>query len=266
MQGFELRDDADQVAGLERRLRRWLRDEQFRPGERIGSERGLAESLGIARSTLRAALSRLENDRVVYRAMGRSGGVFASDGKIDRNPNTIEGVPSILRQQGFSSSTAVLRTEVAVASPAERRNLELDVGDPVFRLTRRRDADGMPLSLDRMSLPARRFPDLHRFDFRTSVYATLTEHYGLEISHANETIDVTPATREHAEVLGIDEGASLIDIWRTTYSGDGTPIEFAHDLFRSDRTRVTVRRYGARWKRAADSDRLSEPSPKEATP
>ena len=255
----------DQIDALERRLRRWVRDEQFRPGERIGSERGLAETLGIPRSMLRAALSQLENDRVVYRAMGRAGGVFAADGKIDRNPNTIEGVPSILRQQGFSCTTTVLRAEVAVAGPAERRNLALAADEPVFRLTRRRDADGSPLSLDRMSLPARRFPDLHRFDFRTSVYAILTEHYGLEISHANETIDVTPAGREHAEILGITEGAPLVDIWRTTYTADGTPIEFAHDLFRSDRTRVTVRRYGARWKRVADTDHPTLLSSKEAT-
>jgi len=240
------------------RLRRHLETEQFDAGERIGSERGLAEQFGVTRSELRSALDLLERAGQVRRTIGRSGGVFRWDGKIERHLNTIEGVPDMLRQQGFRPTTTVLQSGIALADPLERRALRLAEGEPVFRLRRRRDADGIPLSIDSMTLPLRLLPGFQDASHHESVYRTLYERYGIEATEANEKIDVTPATAEQAEVLQLAPGDPLLEIHRVTYSQEGLPFEFAHDFFSAARTRITLSRHGARWKRAA-GDRPRRP-------
>ncbi|WP_428860377.1 GntR family transcriptional regulator [Bifidobacterium dentium] len=51
-----------------------IRDQELQPGERLGSERALAQSLGISRSDLRMALAVLGASHEVIRKIGRAGG------------------------------------------------------------------------------------------------------------------------------------------------------------------------------------------------
>ncbi|MDQ1205351.1 GntR family transcriptional regulator [Microbacterium sp. SORGH_AS_0862] len=237
------------------RISRFIEAEQFSAGERIGSERALAEQFAVSRSELRTALELLERHHRIRRTIGRSGGVFCWDGKIERHLNTIEGVPDMLRQQGFRATTTVLHSGIAIATPVECRALRIARGEPVFRLLRRRDADDIPLSLDSMTLPIRMLPGFQNVTHTQSVYRTLLEEYEIEAAQANETIDVSAANTEQAEVLRISVGDPLLDIRRVTYSQHGVPFEFAHDYFVAARTRITLSRHGARWKRAAEPAR-----------
>lgn len=52
---------------------------RLRPGERLPSERALAESFGVSRATLREALRSLEALGVVEIRLGATGGAFASE-------------------------------------------------------------------------------------------------------------------------------------------------------------------------------------------
>jgi len=236
---------------LSQRLLRFLDGAQFAAGERIGSERGLAEHFAVTRSELRSVLAQLEREGTVRRTIGRSGGVFRWDGKIERHLNAIESVPDMLRQQGFRPTTTVLRSEITIASPIECRALRIPSGDPVLRLRRRRDADGIPLSVDSMSLPMRLLPGFQSVDHTRSVYRTLAEEYGIEPASANETIDVVGAPADLAEELTVAVGEPLLEIRRVTYDAAGVPFEFAHDFFLAARTRITLRHHGSRWKRAS---------------
>ena len=61
-------------------LRTTLRDEQWSAGERLGSERQLAEQVGVTRSRLRDALDILVAEGLIRRLIGRSGGIYVFDG------------------------------------------------------------------------------------------------------------------------------------------------------------------------------------------
>lgn len=231
-------------------IERQIADQGLRPGERLMSERALAEQLGVPRTALRLALTELENRGSIRRTMGRSGGILSADGKIERQLNTTAGVPDMLRQQGLRSTTVVIRVDIGLATPSESRGLALDAGENVVRIVRRRDADGIPWSLDTSVLPARIVPAIGTHDLSGSLYALLSEKYGLEPAQADETVDITAADEGVAGHLGIEVGASLLQVWRTARTAGDEPLEFAHDYFRGDRTRMHLRRYGASWKRA----------------
>jgi GntR family transcriptional regulator len=226
-------------------VRRRLLDQigrgQLRPGERLGAERDLAVGLGVSRSTVRAALATLEAEGVVRRVPGRGGGTFVHQRKVDRDLSQVVGVPALLREQGMTAGSRIVSTSMVAADEPVRAALGLSPGAYVFDVVRIRLADGTPISLEHVRLPADRFPGLLDQPLGGSLYELLEEHYGTAPGEAVEHIEVVPAGEDEASILGVESGAPLLSISRTTQDPDGVPFELSHDLFRADRTTITVR-------------------------
>ena len=212
--------------------------EASRPGERLGTERELAERLGVARSTIRTALADLERNGVVRRARGRAGGIFVAERKVERDLTSLAGLPSYLRRQGFASDARVLSTATLEADAETAAALGAEL---VLEVVRVRLADGEPISLERASFPAERFPGLLDRSLSGSLYELLQSEYGLEPGEAEERIEVVSAGATEARLLGVARGAPLLTVARTTWDADGRPFERSHDLFRGDRARIVVR-------------------------
>jgi GntR family transcriptional regulator len=215
-----------------------LMAELAEPGERLGAERDLAERLGVSRSTIRAALADLERNGVVRRARGRSGGIFVAERKVERDLTSLAGLPYYLRRQGFESDARVLSTATIEADAETAGALGVDL---VLEVVRVRLADGDPISLERASFPAERFPGLLDRSLAGSLYELLQADYGLEPGEAEERIEVVLAGAGEAQLLGVPRGAPLLTVARTTWDADGRPFERSHDLFRGDRARIVVR-------------------------
>jgi GntR family transcriptional regulator len=213
----------------------------LRPGERLGAERELAEKLGVSRSTIRQALAALETAGAVRRVPGRGGGTFVRSQKVERDLSRVVGVPALLRAQGMTSGSRIITTSIAEADEATLAALELGPGAYVVDVVRIRLADGLPISLEHVRLPAERFPQLLDLPLGGSLYDLLEQHYETVPGEAEEHIEVVAAGEDEASILGTDPGAPLLSITRTTKDEDGVVFEYSHDLFRADRTIISVR-------------------------
>jgi GntR family transcriptional regulator len=213
----------------------------LRPGERLGAERELAEKLGVSRSTVRQALGALESAGAVRRVPGRGGGTFVRSPKVERDLSRVVGVPALLRAQGMTSGSRIITTSIAEADEATASALGLGQGAYVVDVVRIRLADGLPISLEHVRLPADRFPQLLDLPLGGSLYDLLEEHYETVPGEAEEHIEVIAADEDEASILGTDPGAPLLSITRTTKDEDGVVFEYSHDLFRADRTIISVR-------------------------
>ncbi|HET9944316.1 MAG TPA: GntR family transcriptional regulator, partial [Actinomycetes bacterium] len=153
---------AEAIGPAAEEVRRRLLDQigrgQLRPGERLGAERDLATDLGVSRSTVRAALATLEAEGVVRRVPGRGGGTFVHQRKVDRDLSQVVGVPALLREQGMTAGSRIVSTSMVAADETARAALGLGTGAYVFDVVRIRLADGTPISLEHVRLPADRFP------------------------------------------------------------------------------------------------------------
>ena len=236
---------AEAIGPAAEEVRRRLLDQigrgQLRPGERLGAERDIAIDLGVSRSTVRAALATLEAEGVVRRVPGRGGGTFVHQRKVDRDLSQVVGVPALLREQGMTAGSRIVSTSMVAADEIVRAALGLGSGAYVFDVVRIRLADGTPISLEHVRLPADRFPGLLDQPLGGSLYELLEEHYGTAPGEAVEHIEVVPAGEDEASILGVEAGAPLLSISRTTQDPEGVPFELSHDLFRADRTTITVR-------------------------
>lgn len=225
------------------RIRSMIRREEIRPGDRLGDERTVAASLGVPRTQLRVALERLESDGLIRRRIGRGGGIVVSDGRLERNLNTIDSLPDITRAQGVVLDTRVLRAEVAPASHQDQRMLRVSEGVNVFRILRLRVAAGAPLSLELSHLPADLFPGLLQRDLG-SLYRAMREGYGVTPAFSDETLDLTVADDDQAAHLAIERGSPLVHIHRVTTGSSGRVIEIGREHFVGDRMRFHLRKYG----------------------
>jgi len=224
-----------------RRLLDRIRAEGLTPGAKLGGERDLARTLGVSRTTVRQALAALERAGVVRRIPGRGGGTFVGHPKVDRDLSRIVGVPALLRQQGMTAGTRVLSTALVPADEPTRAALRLPADAYVQDVVRIRLADGIPISLEHARLPAARFPGLLELPLGGSLYELIETHYSVKPAEAVEHIEVVAASRDEAAVLDVATAAPLLSIIRTTYATGGEPFEHSHDLFRADRTTITVR-------------------------
>jgi len=229
---------------LRRRILDQIQSGGLSPGQRLGGERELATDYGVSRSSLRQALAALDADGVIRRVPGRTGGTFVSSDKVDRDLSRIVGVPALLRDQGFTAGSRVMSSAVVAADTATSKALKIEPGDFVCDVVRIRLADSSPISLEHASFPAERFPGLLELSLGGSLYELLEAEFGVRPAEAEERIEVVSATADEGLILGVAEGAPLLSITRTSVDASGVPIEYSHDLFRADRTRITVRTQG----------------------
>lgn len=213
----------------------------LRPGDKLGTERELAAQLAVSRSTLRQVLAILAESGIIRRVPGRAGGTFVAHAKVDRDLAVMVGLPEYLRRQGFVAGTQVLSVNMSGADGDTADNLAVPPGSLVIDISRIRLADGIPISLERMQLPAEVVPGLLDLPLGGSIYDLLDVHYGIRPDSVVEHIEVTEAAPHQATLLGISVRAPLLAVTRTSATSSGIPFEFSRDLFRGDRTRVTFR-------------------------
>jgi GntR family transcriptional regulator len=222
----------------------WLADAiaagQLSPGDRLPTEQDLAAWLGVSRMTLRHALSELAQRGLVTRTVGRTGGTFVAEPKLEQDLTTLAGFSEQLRRHGKVAGARVLAATHITASPAATAALQLPDGAAVFDVRRIRLADGKPIVIEHSQFPAELFPDLLECRLDGSLYELLADNYGQRPHRARESLEPVVAGVREAEALEVDEGAPLMLVERTAYSQTGQPLEYARDLFRGDRTKVVV--------------------------
>ncbi|UXA17720.1 GntR family transcriptional regulator [Mycobacterium sp. SMC-4] len=226
---------------VRRRILSLLAQGALQPGSRLGTEREMAAALAVSRSTLRSALLPLSQAGVLERRPGRSGGTFVRADVVERHAAELTGLPARLHDSGHTSASTVLGTSRRPATQIEAQALEIAQGCDVITVRRLRYADGVPLSLDSACFVADDVADLLEQPLGGSLYELLRVRYGLTPADTTETIEVVNASPREAEWLQIAERKPLLAITRVTRDGADRPFEYAYDLFRADRIRLTAR-------------------------
>jgi GntR family transcriptional regulator len=214
------------------------------PGDRLPPERDLAEAIGVSRDTVRQALVELQRHGRVTRTVGRYGGTYIAEPKVDHLMTTGDhrfgGLSDQLRGQNIAGATKVLLSRQRTATPAVAAALQIEPGAMVYELHRIRYADGEAVALERTSYPGERLPGLLDQKIDGSIYEILRTVYGRSPERAIEYLEPILAGPDEVSALGVASGAPLMYVERVAYDETATPVEFSRDVFRGDRTRMVV--------------------------
>lgn len=222
-------------------LERLIVSRELQPGDRLPSEVEIAQALGVSRMTLRQALAGVEAKGMLQRRRGRFGGNFVARPRVDYTLSGLPGFTEQMRRASVEAGARVVRAGTGRPTAQVREALGLKRGRQVHEVVRVRSADGEPVTLEETHLPADLFPGILDLDLTGSLYRVMDREFGRAPASAVEVIEPVKADPEQAELLGVAVDDALLRISRTAYAADGTAVEFSRDLFRPDRTRITLR-------------------------
>ena len=198
----------------------------WRPGEAIPTEAELAASHEVAVGTVRKALDALVADGMIERRQGR--------GTFVRRPNFDRALSRFFRFQGpdgrqIIPEGRILEREALPAPPPVRSALRLREDEEAIRVSRLRLVVGKPVLSEAIWLPLRRFGaflEAEPGEIGDLLYPAYERLCGEIVARAEETLTVSTATTDDAQLLGLDEGAPVIVIDRLAFGYDNQPVEW----------------------------------------
>ncbi|MEQ1943225.1 GntR family transcriptional regulator [Mesorhizobium sp. VNQ89] len=237
-------DDGPIYQRIARRLEDQIGSGKLQGGDRLPSERQIADELGASRMTARQALKSLERRGLVETRVGR--GVFVAHPLIEKESRTLHGFTEEMQREGRKVTSVVLDAGTGVADEEVARALEIAEHTRVHRLVRVRLLDGEPLAIERTEIPLAMAPGLlDRSDFsKDSLYRVLREEYGFIPTEAEETVRADLADAAATSALRIPATSPVLKFTRRTFESSGRPIEYVRSVYRADsftmRVRLTV--------------------------
>ncbi|MFF7177414.1 UTRA domain-containing protein [Streptomyces sp. NPDC008121] len=209
-----------------------------RPGDAIPSERTLCATLGVSRPTLRAAVDELVATGALVREHGR--GMFVAPAKITQELVAGDHRAGAPPSRGAWTST-VLSLRTVRAGARIGRKLKVSPAAELVCVTRVRHADGAPIALEHLHVPAELVPGLTAADMEGGFYTHLREARGIRPAHAVQSIEPTVLSEEEAGLLDVPVLSPALLFDRVTSGADGRPVEYVRSLYRGDRYRIVTR-------------------------
>ena len=222
-------------------LRSALDTGEWRPGDLLPPERQLAGRYGCSLITVRRALSELTREGRLERTRGRGTTVLRP--RIERDFGGTMSFTEEMQDRGLDPQTRLIASRPESAGEVVAAALQIEPGAPTLYLERLRAADGEPLLLEQVHLPAEQFPGLLASDLEHgSLYDLLTARYGTRIVRAREALEPVLLRAREARLLAQRPRTPALQSEGIAYSAEGVPVEFARSYVRGDRTRYYIER------------------------
>ncbi|MFB4167280.1 GntR family transcriptional regulator [Virgibacillus sp. JSM 102003] len=218
-----------------------IRSGKLKHGDKIMSERRIADKCNVSRMTARKALLVLEREGLVEKRKGV--GTFITR-KIEMDFITFNSYSKELIKKGMQPSTKLL--EIYKENPDEhiRENLKIDEDTDVIVLKRLRLGDGIPIAIEMSFIPYYLCAGIEEYIADdVSLYGTLEQSYNIKPVKADQYIQILQASEEECRLLTIPGDSVCIFIDSTAFSGEEEPVEFTRSVTRSDIIRYYSRLY-----------------------
>jgi len=226
---------------LAQELRARIRAGEWRPGERIPSEPELARQETVSRSSMRAAITMLEEEGFVSRRHG-SGTYVTHRPALPNELGRNFGVSRMIASEGLEPGTVEESSGTEPAPRAVAEILGIEEGERVSALRRVRTADGRPVVdvTDWCRVEHLAPEDLPSVG---SIYAALAER-GLAVDHGVAHLTPRNADGEVAERLGVPSGTLLLTIDQVDRTADGIAVLVSREHHLADAFTFTLLRRG----------------------
>lgn len=212
-----------------------ITDGRLGDGARLPNERVLAEQYGVSRVTVRRALARLRDERLVQSVQGA--GTFVTPTVLGETPNALMSFSRLATRRGLTAGAEVLGAGVRPATIEEAEQLLAAPGVEVVAIDRIRTLDGIPVAISSSIVPLACAPGLPALDWSTaSIYDELAA-CGHAPTRADYSVEAQAADDAAAQLLNMSAGQPVLVTQSTSFSSVGRVVELASMIYRGDRYR-----------------------------
>ncbi|GMQ61525.1 GntR family transcriptional regulator [Vallitalea maricola] len=238
-------DEINYQSPIYLQLRKVIRDKidegEYLPGTSIPSENELAKMYGINRLTVRNAIGVLVNEGLLKRVHGK--GVYVVGTKVERDLETLGGFTQTMREKRTVPSTKVLTKAIRKAGDKYSMIFGIKPEDEIYYIKRICYADSEPFSLEEIHIPKYIMPEFEDIDLSVFSIYEVYEFYGINMTKAFQTLDLTKLEAKDARMLGIKPNLAVMLFKCTSYDDKDRVIEFTNTYTRGDKCNFNVHFY-----------------------
>ena len=204
-------------------LRDKIYEGKYAFGDKLPSERSLAEKFGISHLTVRKALAILEEEGMLLRVQGK--GTFVRAQKYSIDMQHMDGFSSMFGQQGITITNKVLYSGVREAGFKYSRIFGIPREESVFELIRLRQNGEDPVALEYNILPTKRVPHVEEYDYSLYSLWDVYRQAGIQLVEENQKLEIVKVYNPQADLLNVEEGVDVLMLSSTALDLSGKVIE-----------------------------------------
>ncbi|HGD2701088.1 TPA: GntR family transcriptional regulator [Streptococcus agalactiae] len=177
-------------------------------GQRLPSERDLADDYSVSRMTLRQSITLLVEEGILERRVGS--GTYVASHRVQEKMRGTTSFTEIVNSQGRKPSSKLISFQRKLANETEIQKLNLS------------------------HIPENLIKGFEQSEVTEHFFKTLTEN-GYEIGKSQQTIYARNASERVASHLEVNAGHAILALTQVSYFTDGKPFEYVHGQYVGDR-------------------------------
>lgn len=218
-------------------LKFYFMKNKLKEGEKLPSERDLAEQFGVQRATVRSAYKLLEDEGII-KCRERSGNYIAHRRMIS-NLDRIRSFSEKLEKMGAQTRSRLLAFERVEVDKELNKSIKLPLGTPLFKITRIRmvveEDRAVPITIEYSYIPESKAPKLMRFDLEdNSLFDILIQEYHHIPKKQELTVGIVYADENEAKALNVDKLTALVKKEGITYDEKGEVMEYLQSVINKE--------------------------------
>lgn len=222
---------------IEETLREMIEETEYEPGDRIPSERALADQLGVSRMSVRRAVENLIGRGLLERRS--TSGTYVCEPQVVRPAGSLHvfSLSRYLKDEGTIPGSRILQLEQIRAPRKAAARLQIRVGARVWVIRRLRLADDQPFCVETSYLPLSHTRDLDTQALRdgASLYELLENQFELKASTGQDEWRIAESTTEEAGFLNLSPGDPVLLMRSVVFDQNRRPIEYLISVNHPDR-------------------------------
>lgn len=234
-------------------LRSMIMEGKLAPESQLPNEPELSNLLNVSRSTIRSALTILEQGGFIQRRWG-VGTFVAKDPPTYKYLNMNSGVTQLIRSSGAEAGSIEMHTYLRPASERVAKMLATEPETSLLVLERVRTAnqrrvvfsiDYIPFALFQSPKREYTLEEIEGFiRQKQSMYEFLHEKLAIDIHHGIAWFQPVIAESYLAEKLQVPNKSSLLHVEQVDYGANGDPIALSDEYYVADAFVFSVYRSG----------------------
>jgi GntR family transcriptional regulator len=228
---------------IKERIRTWIINEEYEPGNTIPSEKELAALFNVNRLTVRQAVSHLVQEGILESKRGKGTFVTERRGLLNGFSLEFSGFMDDLFYQVSRSKTRSADIERVSPSKLIWKKLKLEEKEEeVVRISRVRflAENSFAYTVNYLPLNIGEKIQLQEL-YKKPLLFILEQDLKIKFVEACQTIEATFAGKEIAKKLNIISGSPILFVERIMYGESSKPVEFVQSYYRGDMYKYIVR-------------------------
>ena len=214
-----------------------LIEKKYQEGDKLPSEREMAEQYGVQRATVRDAYHILEEEDIIE--IRERSGRYMRHTRIKTSLEEIKSFREKLNDIGMKVKNKLISFEIIELDKELYKNMKLPIGTSVYKITRirnvvREDGD-FPIAIEYSYIPEALADKLLQYNLEeNSLFEILRTQYGRVPKKEDQIIEIVYANEFESKALKVDQMTALIKKHGITYDEEGNILQYLHSVMNMD--------------------------------